>query len=56
LLKGNATGKSYMAAVLPTLHVIGPDGKILHTEFGFRTNTRAELTGLIEKRLNSQAK
>jgi peroxiredoxin len=56
LLKGNATGKSYMAAVLPTLYVIGPDGKILHAEFGFRTNTRAELTELIEKQLNSQAK
>lgn len=54
LLKGNATGKSYMAAVLPTLYVIGPDGKILHAEFGYRSDLRTALTELIGKQLNSQ--
>jgi thiol-disulfide isomerase/thioredoxin len=54
LLKANATGKSYMAAVLPTLYLIAPDGKILHAEFGYRNNTAAELTRLIEKHLNTK--
>lgn len=54
LLKADATGKSYMAAVLPTLYLIGADGKILHAEFGYRNNTGAELTRLIEKHLNNK--
>jgi thiol-disulfide isomerase/thioredoxin len=54
LLKANATGKSYLAAVLPTLYVVSPEGKILHAEFGYRNDLRAELTELIEKQLNSQ--
>lgn len=56
LLKANETGKSYLAAVLPTLYVVGADGKILHAEFGYRTNTRAELTELIEKQLNTRSR
>jgi hypothetical protein len=56
MLKANAIGKSYMAGVLPTLYVIGPDGKILHAEFGYRNSLRAELTELIERQLSSQAK
>ncbi|HEY0101643.1 MAG TPA: hypothetical protein VGB76_22140 [Pyrinomonadaceae bacterium] len=56
LLKGNAIGKSYMANVLPTLYVVGADGRILHAGFGCCKDLGAGLTELIGKHLNSQAR
>ncbi|HVG30436.1 MAG TPA: redoxin domain-containing protein [Pyrinomonadaceae bacterium] len=53
LLKGDAVAKLYAAVVMPTLYVIGPDGKVLHAEFGYRENVRAELGELIEKELKA---
>jgi hypothetical protein len=39
---------------LPTLYVIGFDGKIIHAEFGFRENAKEELTSVIEQYLKVQ--
>lgn len=51
LMKGDSVAKLYAALVLPTLYVIGPDGKILHAEFGHRESMETELRALIENTL-----
>jgi peroxiredoxin len=53
LLKGDATAQLYRASVLPTVYVIGPSGKILHAEFGYRENLGAELSAVIEQQLKA---
>lgn len=48
---GDTISRSYQAKILPTLYVIGPDGKILHAEYGYREGLAAGLSQLIEKNL-----
>lgn len=51
LLKGDEVATAYQAQVLPTLYIIGKDGKIIHAEFGHRPNSLEELIKIIEKNL-----
>lgn len=54
LLNGDDVAELYKAVQLPTLYVIGSDGKIIHAEYGYKDNTREELTSLIERYLKAQ--
>lgn len=56
LLKGDEVAKSYHAQLLPTLYVIGPDGKIVHAEKGYREEAKTELATIIEQQLKSSNK
>jgi thiol-disulfide isomerase/thioredoxin len=51
LLSGDPVAESYRAVMLPTLYVIGKDGKILHAESGAREGAEAQLETLIESAL-----
>jgi hypothetical protein len=51
LLSGDPVAESYRAVMLPTLYVIGTDGKILHAESGAREGAEAQLEALIESAL-----
>lgn len=51
LLKGDDVAKTYRAQTLPTIYIIGKDGKILHAEFGYRPSVLAELIKVIEQNL-----
>lgn len=51
LLGGDDTAGLYKAVLLPTLYVIGTDGKIIHAEYGFRDSAKEELIAVIEKHL-----
>jgi thiol-disulfide isomerase/thioredoxin len=51
LLKGDDVATAYRAQVLPTLYIIGKDGKIIHAEFGHRPQAVEELTKKIENAL-----
>lgn len=53
LLNGDDAAELYKAVQLPTLYVIGSDGKIIHAEYGFRENAEQELTAVIEQYLKS---
>ena len=56
LLKGDRTAGLYRAEVLPTLYIIGRDGRIVHSEYGFRENAKDELTSVIEQILKAEVK
>jgi peroxiredoxin len=56
LLKGDEVATLYRAAILPTLYVIGADGRVAHAEFGFRENAKPDLTAIIERQLKSPGK
>ena len=56
LLSGDEAAELFKAVQLPTLYVIGFDGKIIHGEYGFRENAKKELTSLIERYLETQKK
>ena len=56
LLKGDRTAELYRAEVLPTLYIIGRDGRIVHSEYGFRENAKDELTSVIEQILKADIK
>lgn len=56
LLNGDEVAEIYKAVQLPTLYVIGTDGRIIHAEYGFRENTEKELNSLIEKYLRIENK
>ena len=51
LLSGDPVAESYRAVMLPTLYVIGRDGKIRHAESGAREGAEAQLENLIESAL-----
>jgi peroxiredoxin len=53
LLKGDPVATSYKAAMLPTLYVIGKDGRIVHAESGYRENAQADLTSILERCLKT---
>jgi peroxiredoxin len=54
LLNGDDVAELYKAVQLPTLYVIGDDGKIIHAEYGFRENANEELTSVIERYLKAR--
>lgn len=54
LLNGDDVADLYKAVQLPTLYVIGFDGKIIHAEYGYRDNAKKVLTSLIERYLKTQ--
>lgn len=54
LLNGDEVAELYKAVQLPTLYIIGTDGRIIHAEYGFRDDAKKELTLLIERYLKSQ--
>ncbi|MFT3880621.1 MAG: TlpA disulfide reductase family protein [Gemmatales bacterium] len=56
LLKGDSVAADYKASMMPTLYVIGVDGKILHAESGYREKAKEELNELIERSLNANKK
>jgi peroxiredoxin len=57
LLKGDEVAARYNAELLPTLYVIGADGKIAHAEKGYREEAKTELATIIEQQLkNSNGK
>src|SRR5581483_1551271 len=51
LLKGDGVAKNYNAQLLPTLYVIGADGRIVHAEKGYREEAKTELATIIERQL-----
>lgn len=53
LIKGNETGNKYKADLLPTLYLIGKDGKILYARTGY-SEKEDEIINLIKKELNLQ--
>ncbi len=52
LLDGDEVAEAYMANVLPTLYVIGTDGKIVHWEVGYDPGSYDDLSQIIENALN----
>jgi peroxiredoxin len=54
LLKGDKLANTYRARVLPTLYVIGPDGRIFHAEYGLRQNFEVELSNVVERCLEAR--
>ncbi len=54
LMKGDEVAAAYKAVMLPTLYVIGPDGKVVHAEFGLRQNLQTELSSVLENALKSR--
>ena len=54
LLKGDEIAALYKAEVLPTLYIIGRDGRIAHAEYGYRENNKDELTAIIEQSLKAE--
>jgi peroxiredoxin len=51
LLNGDAVAKAYRVLGIPTLYIIGPDGKILHASSGFNAATDVAVDKLIDKTL-----
>ncbi len=51
LLKGDAVAKAYGVNGIPTMYIIGPDGKILHASAGFNPANEKAITGLIDAAL-----
>jgi peroxiredoxin len=56
LLRGDDVATAYQAVVLPTVYVIGADGKIVHAEFGFREKAEEGLTAVLERHLKPGAR
>jgi peroxiredoxin len=54
LLNGDKLANPYKVKVLPTLYVIGPDGRVFHAEYGLRQNFEAELTSIVERCLKAR--
>lgn len=51
LVSGDPVGTLYEAKSFPVLFIIGPDGKILNVERGFKTEVKERLVPIIEKAL-----
>lgn len=51
LLKGDDLAKAYGISAIPTLIVIGPDGKVVHAGVGFNGGEEDHLAKLIEEQL-----
>ena len=51
LLNGDSLAMAYKATMLPTVYVIGPDGKLIYAEEGFRENANDDIFPVIEKHL-----
>ncbi len=49
LMDGDAVAQAYKVVMLPTLYVIGRDGRILHAERGYRETAEDELPLLVER-------
>ncbi len=54
LLKGDSLAQAYGISGIPTLVLIGPDGKIIHTGVGFGDGEEEHLADLIDKALASK--
>jgi thiol-disulfide isomerase/thioredoxin len=54
LLKGDELAKAYGISGIPTLVLIGPDGKILHLAVGFGPGEEEHLSEMIDKALASK--
>ena len=50
LLKGEGIAKAYRVNILPTLYVIGADGKIIFRSIGVHDNLSSFLTGYLERK------
>jgi hypothetical protein len=53
LLKGDDLAAAYGVPGIPTIVLIGPDGKILFTSVGFQDKEEEHLAGLIDAALAS---
>lgn len=49
LLNGEALGGAYKVTAIPTIYVIGRDGRIVHAERGYRDGAETDLANVIEK-------
>ncbi|MFT3880763.1 MAG: sigma-70 family RNA polymerase sigma factor [Gemmatales bacterium] len=56
LLKGDSVAADYKASMMPTVYVIGVDGKIMHAESGYREKANEDLVKLIERSLTANKK
>ena len=56
LLGGDETAALYRAEVLPTLYIIGRDGRIVHAEYGFREDAKDNLESIIGECLRTERK
>ena len=45
----NRRARLAKVAVMPALYVIGPDGRILHGEFGYREKAEAGIAGVLKR-------
>lgn len=55
LFEGDTAANAYGVRGIPTMYVIGTDGKILHAERGFRSNLVAIMSQVIDKHLKEAA-
>ena len=55
LVNGDNVAKNYRVSGIPTLYVIGADGKILFSEVGARVDTYRMVTEIIEKHLKERS-
>jgi len=51
ILAGDAAATEYEVKSFPVLFIVGPDGKIIHMERGFKTEVKERLVPVIEKAL-----
>lgn len=56
LLKGDEVAGLYNVAVLPSLYLVGDDGRIIHAEYGYREGAKDELTRIIEGYLKARGR
>ncbi len=56
LFKGDAAANDYLVRGIPTMYVIGTDGKILHGERGFRQDLVESLSRIIDSHLDKTAR
>jgi len=54
LFKGDQTANEYLVRGIPTIYVIGTDGKILMAERGFRPQKMSEIGKVINQQLNKK--
>ena len=51
LINGDKVAEIYKVNKIPTVYVIGPDGKIIHASTGFEESKEAEIAEIIEEHL-----
>lgn len=55
LFNGDSAANAYLVRGIPTMYVIGTDGKILHSERGFKSNLVPVMSQIIDKHLEKSA-